>query len=364
MKPVNRKNTVSRHAKSVFCLLVFLFPATHSLASKPLFTSNEPLEAVLSAPIAQAYSERKKDVRLYRPGIFSYKYGSGKTNRLDVSIRTRGNFRRLNCSLPPLHLNFQKRANDSTVFERQNKLKLVGPCKTGASYQQLIGLEYLVYKLWEELSPYHFKTRLINLTYIDTAKKRKPRQATTFVIEDIDDVAKRLKRERLEQNKVNRRQMSLSQTALVEMFHLFIANTDYSTLVAPAGDNCCHNSRLLVYPEAVADAIPVPYDFDSSGFVNAPYAKPAPQYPIKKVRQRYFSGWCKEDHHFLNAIQLFRDRKSRLFDIVQDATVINDKTKQKAVQFMQDFYTLIDSPKRVDKEILKRCRGSVIKGQT
>jgi hypothetical protein len=347
--------------RTFWLLLLALLPISGN-AAKPLFSSDEPIEAVLSAPLTQAYGERKKDVRLYKLGTFSFKYATDKTHRLDVKIRTRGNYRRLNCTHPPLHLNFVKKGNDSTLFEKQDKLKLVGPCKSGSAYQEYIGLEYLVYKLWEEMSPYHFKTRLVNLSYVDTDNKRKPWQATTFLIEDVDDVAKRSKRERLAQPKGIRRQMNLEQTALLEVFQLLIGNTDYSTLAAPEDDNCCHNARLLVEKDKTTDVIPVPYDFDVSGFVDAPYAEPPAQYRIKRVRQRYFTGWCKEDAQFLAAIELFKQRQASLYDIVQQASVISEKSRKKALEYLDSFSDLIDDPKRVQKEIIGRCRGEVIRG--
>lgn len=345
----------------VFFLILAFLPVT-AFASKPLFENNQPLEAVLSAPVTQTYKDRKKAVRLYHKGTISYLDGAGTTQRVDVKIRTRGNFRRLNCSHPPLRLNFTKKANDGTVFERQDKLKLVGPCKNGPAYQEYVGLEFIVYKIWEAVSPYHFKTRLIHLSYLDTAKKKKPRKATTFVIEDVSDVAKRVNRKRLEQPKVRRQQMNLEETALLEVFQLLIGNSDYSTLAAPEGDNCCHNARLLVLKGETGNIIPVPYDFDVSGFVDAPYAVPAAQYPIKDVRQRYFTGWCKEPPQFLSAIERFKERKARLYEIVQQATVINDRTRGKTVRYLDSFYEIIEDPSRVQDEVIGRCRGSVIAG--
>ena len=60
----------------------------------PLFQDHEIVKAVLTAPIAQAYGQRRQDVRLYIPGNFVYADADGTSHRLDVSIRTRGLFRR------------------------------------------------------------------------------------------------------------------------------------------------------------------------------------------------------------------------------------------------------------------------------
>mgnify|MGYP001814345875 CR=1 FL=1 len=53
-------------------------------AAKPLFESEAPIQAVLSAPIAKLYKERKKEVRLYREGSISYKEAQEQTHRLSV----------------------------------------------------------------------------------------------------------------------------------------------------------------------------------------------------------------------------------------------------------------------------------------
>ena len=342
-------------------LVLALCPAA-SYANKPLFESEVPLQAVLSAPIAQVYKERKKDIRLYREGSISYLDEQGATQRLKVKVRTRGNFRREHCGYPPLSLNFVKKANDNNLFARQDILKLVGPCKKGAAYQDYVGLEYLAYKLWQQVSPYHFRTRLVEMRYVDSAKKRKIGEATTFLIEDIDDVAERVSRERLKQNRVERENMNLQQTALLEVFQLLIGNNDYSTLAAPEGEYCCHNARLLVEPGKVNGAVPVPYDFDASGIVDTSYASPPAQYPIKKVRERYFSGWCKENVRFQQAIDTFKSNKAELYRIVEEASVISDKSRSKTRRYLDSFYAMIEDPGRVRSEIIGRCRGEVIKG--
>ena len=71
----------------------------------PLFQDDAVLKAVLTAPISQAYAQRDSEVRLYFPGQWAYIDDNGETQRLQVSIRLRGNFRREYCELPPIRLN-------------------------------------------------------------------------------------------------------------------------------------------------------------------------------------------------------------------------------------------------------------------
>ena len=329
---------------------------------KPLFTSNTPITAVLNAPISSTYKQRKKDVRIYFDGSLSYKDDQGTNVKIPTKIKTRGNFRRLNCKHPPLRLNFNKKATKKSVFAGQNKLKLVAPCESAMAFKELIGLEYLAYQIWETVSDHHFKTRLIDLSYMDSDQKKKPWSAKAFVIEDVKDMAKRSGRVPANVSKAKRSQMDLGQTALLELFQLLISNTDYSTLTSRPGTPCCHNTRLISTKESSDQLIPVPYDFDVSGFVNAPYATPAAQYPIKTVRKRYFTGWCKDEQRFQDAIKRFVSKKSEINNVIEQSELITAGTQRKTLAYVEKYFTLIETPARVEKEIMGRCRGKVVSG--
>ena len=142
------------------------------------------MKAVLTAPIAQTYAQRNSEVRLYHPGQWTYIDESGETNRLDVSIRIRGNFRREYCELPPMRLNFKKSQVKGTLFTGQDKLKLVAPCQHGLESQQKLLLEYLAYRTFEILTDQSFGTRLIRLSYVDSDEAMRSWTDLAFVIED------------------------------------------------------------------------------------------------------------------------------------------------------------------------------------
>lgn len=354
---------IKRAAKAciaILCLTVLSSMQAHA-SKRPLFDEQSPLEAVLTLPIAKAYAQKKKDVRLYHNGFFSYR-DKGNSVRLPVKVKTRGNFRRANCMMPPLRLNFAKKLVKDSLFRGQDKLKLVGPCKFGTNYKQLIGLEHLAYQIFETVSPHALKTRLINLNYVDSESKRKPRKSITFVIEDIEDLAKRSKLKHVTPIKAKRSEMDLGKTALVEVFALFIGNNDYSTLTGLPGNECCHNVQLLSSKNGKGKVIPVPYDFDMSGLVNAPYAAPPGTLPIKTVRKRYFNAWCKDEKHFRNAVEKFKQHKPDIMALVDNSTNISAIMKNKTKSYFEQFYAMVEKPKRFQKEITGRCRGSMVSG--
>lgn len=315
------------------------------------------MKAVLTAPITQTYAQKKQDVRLYFPGQWAYTDSDGRIQRLDVSIRTRGIFRREYCTLPPLQLNFKKPQTKGTLFANQDKLKLVSSCRLGARDQKNLVLEYLAYRSFEIISEYSLKTRLLRLSYVDSDEKKKPWTHLAFVIEEEADMAKRLGLKVLRLPSVSANRLNRANTALVELFQLMIANNDYSVLAGPEGTNCCHNIEILELRNSERGIVPVPYDFDASGLVNTGYALPPKQLPIRNVRRRYFKGRCQPREIWADAFTHFQSKRAAILALYANSEYLDDKNKAKTRKFTEEFYEIMDSPQRIDREIIGRCRG-------
>ena len=127
-------------------------------------------------------------------------------------------------------LNFSDKQSKGALFESQNRLKLVAPCEPGFKFQQYVGLEYLAYQIYAEVSDTSFITRLLDINYLDSNKRSKPWAGTGFVIEEIEDLAERTDHKQIKADKIERPQLNLAKTALFEVFQLLIGNNDYSTL--------------------------------------------------------------------------------------------------------------------------------------
>jgi hypothetical protein len=328
----------------------------------PLFRTDSVLKAVLTAPIAQTYAQRHQEARIYFPGQWTYIDENGDTQRLEVSIRTRGHFRREICQLPPLQLNFKKSQVKGTHFAGQNKLKLVAPCKEGSRYQQYVILEYVAYRIYQILTDHSFSTRLVRLSYVDRDDKMDPWTDIAFVIEDDKDMAKRLDLDRLNLQSVLYSQLDHPRTAVAQMFQFMIANNDYSVIKPSGDDDCCHNVELIGIEDenndvAEGDAIPVPYDFDFSGLVNATYAAPPSQIPIRDVRNRYFYGLCQPRQILDGAIVHLQSKREEILELVRTVPELDDKLREKNIEYIEEFYEIIDDPIKTDEEIVAKCRG-------
>ena len=327
------------------------------IQAQELFKDDSVLNIVLTAPLKQVYRESNKEVRLWMPSHLAYTENDGQTKRIDLAVRTRGVFRRANCKLPPLGLNFKKSEVKDSVFKGQDKLKLVAPCdKTNRSQQQVV-LEYLAYKSFEQLTENSLKTRLVRISYIDSDGKLKPWTHLGFIIEHEQKFAKRLDLKPVHVEKIHSSKLDLKATALVELFQLLVANNDYSTIRGPSGKDCCHNIELLAKEGATNNYIPVPYDFDATGLVNARYAMPPESVPIKSVRKRYFTGRCKAVENWTYAIDRMQTERNNILNLFANSKELEPSFKQRNTKFIKEFFTLLDTPNRVDREILGRCRG-------
>ena len=353
----NRNLKVRDVLAGVMLLTLTLISEPAFAKAHPLFQDHTVLKAVLTAPIEQVYAQKLQNVRIYMPGQWTYIDGDGETHRLEVSIRTRGNFRREYCSLPPLQLNFLKAQVKGTLFAGQDKLKLVAPCKHGDRYQQYVLLEYLAYRVFEIVTDQSFRTRLIRLSYVDSDERREPWTDYTYVIEEEKDMADRLglKRLRFPTNKY--RELDHPKAALVQLFQLLIGNNDYSLVKGHQGDRCCHNIEMLGVKNGATGRIPVPFDFDMSGLVNADYASPPPQVPVEDVRRRYFYGICQPRDILDEAIVHMRSKRNEIVALFENTAELDLRSRARSLDYVNSFYAILDSPQRVQEEIVDRCRG-------
>jgi hypothetical protein len=323
----------------------------------PLFRDHTVLRAVLTAPISQAYAQRDSDVRLYFPGQWSYIDENGESQRLEVSIRLRGNFRRAYCELPPIRLNFKKSEVKGTLFDGQDKLKLVSPCQHGLKSQQMLLLEYMAYRIFEVLTDYSFGARLIRLSYVDTDDKLKSWTDYAFVIEDEGDIGKRLglDKARVAENRFE--DLDQPTTALAELFQFMISNHDYSVLKGPAREYCCHNSVMYTREETADKRIPIPYDFDMAGLVNADYAAPPSHLPIRLVRTRYYRGMCQPPDVMDQTIAHLLSKKQEIIDLFRNQPELSRLSRNRNVAYIRKFYAILEDEAALQEQVLDRCRG-------
>lgn len=325
--------------------------------SAPLFLSHEPLELRIEANFKALTEDDRRQESDERPAKISWNTPDGEAGSQDVQIRTRGNFRlgKRNCSFPPLRLNLKKKATKGTIFEGQDKLKLVSVCKTRQDYwEQYVLLEYLAYRALNVLTDLSFRVRLARITYIDTSGDEDPFTKFGFVIEDDSDLGHRAGGQKYDWQggQLDPRRLDPDYAVLVELFQYMIGNTDWSGAEM-------HNMELVLLPNGTP--FTVPFDFDFSGLVNARYASPDPTLDIRRVRQRLFRGFCPDQvgrdlEVYESVYQLFRDRKDQIYEVVRSLEGLEDGRREDTLEYFDDFYETLDDPGKIESRLMSNCR--------
>jgi hypothetical protein len=319
-----------------------------------LFQSDEILDVSITAPMKTLLGERPND--RYLRGTLSYREADGSVVDFDIGIRTRGNFRRQRdvCPFPPLRINFKKSETKDTLFHKQDKLKLVAHCRDNSErYEQNIIKEYLAYRILNTLTDISYRVRLVRITYRDSEQKYDDRLRYAFFIEDKKRVSRRLDLPLISTEGIKSSELEGAYSDLTSLYQYMIGNTDFSPIAGPEGENCCHNSTL--FGREGEPIYSVPYDFDLSGLVDAPYAKPNERFKIKRVTQRLYRGRCAYIDNLPTSVQLFQEKQDAIYKLFEEQQELEERTRKKVTTFIDRFYDVISNPKKLNREITSKC---------
>lgn len=322
----------------------------------PLFTSNDILDVTIRAPFTTIMRERS--VEEDKPATLTYNDAETGDVTVELGIRARGRFRRQSrtCKWAPLRLNFKKSTVKQTVFADLDKMKLVTHCRKGSRvYSQALLSEHLAYRILNLLTGASFRVRLLRVTYVDTDKKDRENTEFAFIIEHKSQLAKRIGLDVNEVPSTRVRFLEASHTNLTSVFQYMIGNTDFSPIRAAPGESCCHNYILFGAEEG--SFVPIPYDFDMSGIVNAPYAAPSPNFKLRSVRERLYRGRCRNNEHVTTSVQTFVDRKDEIYGLVTSNEFYDTRTRKDTLGFLDEFYRTIENPKRLQSKLIGKCIG-------
>jgi hypothetical protein len=334
----------------VILYMVLVLPNAKAGPPDPLFQDDAVLRVEITAPFARLINERPKEEELQ--GSFSFKDSYGSWVELDLQVRARGNFRYTNCDFPPLYLNFKRSQVMGTLFDQQNKLKMVVHCKDSARYQQIILREYLAYRMLNSLTDWSFRVRLLEVTYVDSEDRRPRMVRNAFLIEHVDRLGYRLGRQKLNIFSDNVQAIQADYLNQTSVFQYLLGNTDFSPTLG-SNDECCHNYRL--FEKEGAPLLAIPYDFDMSGFVNSPYAEPDDWLGIDNVRQRLYQGFCVNNDHVQASVSEFLRARDTLYALTENLQEMAPTVRKLVADYMDKFYETISDPQAVQREIIDRC---------
>ncbi len=324
--------------------------------SKKLGKVSKLFAAETILPVVMSYSN--KDLKkltndsTYISIDLSYAETVDSIRTLPVKVRARGNFRRKNCYFSPVKLKIKKENAKGTLFKGNKELKLVLPCLKTKDANDNVIKELLAYKLYEVVSKYHFKTRLLDFSLNESkAKKIEKHKVKAFFIEDIDELE-----DRFGGKKIKRNVHPLQQDSLYSIrnafFQYMIGNTDFST-------GYQHNQKILFVN---GFSIPIPYDFDMSGLCNVSYSVVSQiageSLPLESVTDRLYRGFKRSDLTMMTIRNEFLENQGKMMAIIDAHEVYFENPKEFAEckKFLLEFFDIIRSPAKFEAKILDKER--------
>ena len=318
-------------------------PAKPPSPPTPLFASDAPISVTLRGPMASLASNRAENPRPAMMTVDGVSY--------PITLAPRGITRKASdvCNFPPLRVELTRPAPPGSLFEHQHRIKLVTFCKRPAEFQQKVLLEYAGYRLYNLMTPQSFRVRLANIDYADEAG-RPYISRVGFFLEDFSDVAKRngMTAAKLPDT-IPGSMLDPATSARFAVFEYMISNYDWSMRAGPKGEPCCHNARLMSAVPG-SQVIPVPYDFDWSGLVDAPYAGPPEGIPIQSVRQRNYRGYCAHQAHAAAFAKALAPRRAEFLSVFAAIPGLDARNQRDAVDYVGRFFDDLQSGK-----MLKTC---------
>lgn len=340
-------------ATSSVALPLLAQPATEK-EERPLttafFDDETPLTVTFKADLRRLRGDKTKSP--WRDASITWTAPDGKEVVIPVRARTRGIWRRRMCDFPPLRLNFARATSEGTPFHGLDRPKLVNYCRGGDDYERLILRELQLYRIYQLLTPVSHKVRLMRMTYVD--KDDKPLTTRwAILLEEPVAMAARTNGRMFDAMGATAKDLERRHDVLVGLFQYMIGNTDYSI-------HQLHNMELVA---RLADGayLPVAYDFDFSGAVNAPYATPDPKLSIRRVRDRLFRGHCATPEEFKAGFAEFLEKKDAIYALYSDeiGKLLDERSVRETLEYFDEFFETISDEGRAKRSIIDACRGQV-----
>jgi len=299
-----------------------------------LFIRKEPLNLTMKFNIKEFMKTRRKEN--YHPAELTCQVSDSFQVTHPVRVRARGIFRRDYCTMPPFWLNIRhagiEAALEDPALKDVVKMKMVTRCKPMASHENLVLREYLVYQLYNLLSDYSFNTRLVRIKYIDTGRKNRESENWGFLIETKEKMAERNNALIIDNERLSMRTVDKEIMDRVAFFSYMVGQLDYSV-------TGLHNLKILGLKEyGPTGLIPVPYDFDFCGLVNANYANPTETLGLVSVRQRYFLGPCRDEATYQKTTRWLASYQDEMVDLIMNFEYLPEKEKLDMVEYLNSYF--------------------------
>ena len=328
--------------RALLAALAVALAARTALAQPRLFRSDDTLSVTLRTDLRALLRDKDTANAPWRNAMLTYAGPEGEVS-VPLRVRTRGIYRLSHCDLPPIRLRFSDSTSRGTLFHGLGRPKLVNPCQNSGEYEQYVLEEYAIYRVLRLFTPVSLWARLLRITYQDAAGRSKAVTRYAFVTEDPDRFAERFGGTFLKLG-MGIGRLNQSNVALLAVFQYFVGNTDWSLVGL-------HNIALLKVKDST---LALPYDFDWSGVIDAPYAHPAPVLRSSSVRERIYRGYCQPPEVVEPTLARFEALRDTIAAIYRSVPGLEPRSIEQTLRYYDEFYRAIADRRRFMREVVER----------
>lgn len=335
--------------------LLFVLSGETCLSAQPVATDSlenifsrlqryTPLHVVIETNLKPLKQDRKSGE--WQPAVFRIMDGDNVAFEQQVKVTARGNMRKKICQFPPIKIRFYDEKPEDDSLADINELKLVISCRNTTDDDQLVLRENLAYALYNRLTDESFRVKSAVVQFKTPGRNKVSQESKAFFIESERELASRLGGRPLKPRLISPNVMDSMSYARMCLFQYMIGNTDWGAYTR-------HNMKIIALGSH--HIIAVPYDFDYAGMVDADYAAPAPDVPIKHVRERYYLGLCESPALYESVFQEFLAHKREILNLCDAYPDLSYASKRDIRAYLEDFFTVLENPNKARKEIIEHC---------
>lgn len=339
----NRDDRATRSTLRWLLVAAALLVPGRANAQAAFFGPDSVLAFTLRADFRAIGRDRDTTNAPWHPGTLTFAGPSGPQT-VPLRLRTRGAFRLRHCDLPPLRLRFSQDSVRGTPFDDLRRPKLATHCMDRTDYEQNLLHEYTLYRVLTLFTALTYPARLVRVTYEDESGRRSVTRYG-FVTEDPERFAARMHGTVLPTG-MPQNQLRRETAALLGVWEYFIGNTDWSV-------RGLHNVELMRI-DGLLEA--VPFDFDWSGAVNAPYARPDAMLRIRSVRERIYRGQCLTVAELEPVLARFELKKDSVAAVYRGVPDLDPRIIERTLAWYDEFYsTIADRQRFVQRVVQPDC---------
>jgi len=296
-----------------------------------LFEEEDMLNISLSFDIGTFMKEKPEDE--YLDAKITIYIGEKDSIYKDIKVSARGNYRRRTCEFPPIMLNFEDIKTGYSDLDDLEKVKLVSHCQDEEIYETYLLREYLVYSIYNIITDYSFRVRLLNVSYYDINYDTLYANKRGFIIEPVNTLEDRFGENEIEDIEITVEAIDNDLLLRLSVFQYLMANSDWyiSTM---------HNLKIFGDADSLKDLIAVPYDFDYTGWVDTHYAIAREDLGLEDIRDRAFYGPCRSEEEYRDVLDYYLELEDNIIDTIKDFEYLNGQERNDLVRFIKSFYKL------------------------